>query len=61
MRNMRAVGDAVQQQHQLYNRKVGQVQKLLEELKENLEQAKNDLRSAVRAPRCHVLLPSLTH
>lgn len=43
-----AVEDTVQQQHQLYNRKVDQVQKLLEEIKANLEQAKKDLRSAVR-------------
>lgn len=44
--------DTVQQQHQLYDRKVDQVQKLLEEIKENLEQAKKDLRSAV-SPECH--------
>lgn len=55
IQNIAAVEDAVQQQHQLYNRKVDEVQQLLEELKENLEQAKNDLRSAVRGPP--LLLP----
>lgn len=55
IQNIFAVEDVVQQQHQLYNRKVDEVQQLLEELKENLEQAKNDLRSAVRGPP--LLLP----
>lgn len=46
--NIAVVEDDVQQQHQLYNRKVDQVQKLMEEIREELEQAKDDLRSAVR-------------
>uniref|UniRef100_H3CD97 Laminin, gamma 2 n=1 Tax=Tetraodon nigroviridis TaxID=99883 RepID=H3CD97_TETNG len=40
------VQDDAQQRHQLYNRKVDEVQKLLEEMKQNLERAENELRSA---------------
>lgn len=40
------VEDRVQRQQQLYSRKVEQVQELLEEIKQNLEQARTDLRSA---------------
>lgn len=38
----------VQQRHQLHNRKVDEVQKLLAEIKQNLEEARRELRSAVR-------------
>lgn len=49
MNDVAEVEDDVQEQHQLYNRKVDEVQDLLEEIQQKLDQAKNELRSAVRS------------
>lgn len=55
LQEMAEVEDVVQRQHQLYSRKVDQVQNLLEEVNQNLERAKNELRSAVSPePHCPI-------
>lgn len=47
--NIAEVENLVQQQHQSYKRNVEKVQNLLGDIKEKLDQAKDNLRSTVRS------------
>lgn len=58
IQNMANAADDIKQQQQTYKTKVAEVQTLMEEMKRKLDEAKADLRAAVR--RCDAVVLTLT-